>query len=84
MKPQTSDQIFEYTKGNEFNGIINFLRIKSNDQINKEINFSSSSVISNNTNRHPHVVSIYDDQMKYFHSNAEENGWICFQRGLHH
>ena len=78
MKLQTSDQIFEYTKGNEFNGIINFLRIKSNDQINKEINFSSSSVISNNTNRHPHVVSIYDDQMKYFHSNAEENGWICF------
>lgn len=61
--------------GNPFEGIIKFLRNKSNGDIQKEINITSSELLSNSCV--PENVIIYEDQNKYCWPTGES--WICFE-----
>ena len=71
-----------YSKGNEFNGIINYLKSKFN--IYNEINITSSSVYQNDQEFAPFNVIKYDDLDAEFHTNDLENSWICFEFKNHY
>ena len=71
-------QIFEFSEDKEFDGIINYFNKKTNGQIEKEITITASSVINNDRYRSPRVVTLFEDQSKYFHSDEDEITWICF------
>ncbi|KAK8888273.1 hypothetical protein M9Y10_039339 [Tritrichomonas musculus] len=72
---QEEGQKFAYSKGNEFKGILNYLRNKSNDQIEKEICITASSTSSDDL---PQNVVIFENDQKYFYSRNFENSWLCF------
>lgn len=63
-------------KKKEFNGIINYIRTKSDDDLTKRINVTSSSVLDKAFN--PSNVFIYNDQTKYFLSENKPGTFICF------
>ena len=65
---------FECLHNNQFDGIINFLRKKSNDNIKSMINITASSIIGDNYS--PYNACLFKDN--YFESNNENNSWICF------
>lgn len=73
--------IFEYTKENEYKGIFNYIQTQSNDKIENEINFSSSSLWDNRYDSS--YVTKFRDQSKTFYSRDEENSWICFDFNEH-
>lgn len=58
-----------------FSGIINFLRKKSNGNIDNEIEITSSSCSGNNF---PKNVVLYENKEKRFYSNDLKDSWICF------
>lgn len=62
----------------ELKGVINYLRKQSNGDINKEIQFTSSSVNSNAPSHQPENVANHEEQNKNFCSENVSNSWICF------
>lgn len=68
--------IFEYAEDKVFKGIFNHFQEKTGGQIEKEINFTASSVFSDSF--HPQNVASFENQNKVFRSGNSENNWICF------
>ena len=68
-------QIFPYKKGNEFKGILNYLRNKSNNQIENEISITASSTRGDDL---PQNVVIFENDDMYFYSQGYERSWLCF------
>lgn len=66
---------------NEFDGIINHLRHESNGNIQNLIDIKASSLYSSRFS--PYNACLFEDQNKYFHSNNEQNSWICFDFKQH-
>lgn len=69
-----------FTTNNEFKGIVNHLRTKSNGNIDNEISFSYSSNNNENANnRYSDVrhISLFDDQNKSFVTKDIKDSWIC-------
>ncbi|KAK8860504.1 hypothetical protein M9Y10_012169 [Tritrichomonas musculus] len=75
---QIQKTLFKYDKNNDFSGILNFLRKKSNENIEKEINVTSSSIFGNCEDNLPKNVVLFENQMKRFISADEPNSWLCF------
>lgn len=74
-----NDQTFSPNVNQQFDGIINYLVKQTNGNIDKEINFTASSIGSSDINSFgPQCVSIFNDRNKIFHSNGNQNEWICF------
>lgn len=67
---------FKYEEGKEFNGIIRHLLNETNNNIEKELDITSSSV--NGDSRKPKFSISFDDQSKFFQSQSENNGWLRF------
>lgn len=61
--------------GNPFEGIIKFLRNKSKEQIQNEINITSSKLEVDRCR--PENVIVYEDRNKYCWPGGES--WICFE-----
>lgn len=72
--PKTETTI-QYTKDNEFDGIINYLSKNSQSSIYEEIQITSSSTFWSNS---PRNTVLYNDHKKYFFSQNYKNSWICF------
>ena len=75
---QIQKTLFKYDKNNDFSGIFNFLRKKSNENIEKEINVTSSSIHGNFEENLPKNVVLFENQSKRFISANEPNSWLCF------
>lgn len=75
-------QTFIYSKENEFNGIINYLKTKSNDDddIKSFINISSSS--SSNILSSPYNTISYNENKNFMTTNVS-NSWIRFDFKKH-
>ena len=69
---------FDYTKENEFKGIINNFMIQTKGQIEQKVNITSSSVYNDKDNVKPTNVALFDDTAKFFSSGDEEDSWIRF------
>lgn len=67
---------FVFDINNQFQGIINYLRMLSNDEIETEIQVTSSSVLSEEYV--PSNTIVFDDPKKHFFSANVSNSWICF------
>lgn len=66
---------FPYESNKEFNGILNYLRSKSNGKIESEVNITASTY---QNSHEPWYVVLYEDQSKQFFTNNTPNSWICF------
>lgn len=75
-KEDSKGKIFEYSESKVMNGIINHLHTQSGGQIEKEINFTASSI--NDSSFEPINASMFDDRRKIFESQSRTNSWICF------
>ena len=74
-----SDLKFLINDKNSFSGIINYLNNKSNGKIENEIDITSSSLKHPNDERYkPKVVTLFNDNDKFFWSENQENNWLCF------
>ena len=69
---------FQWSDQNEFKGIIHYLREKSNNQIENEINITASTTVNNSECYQPRCVVLFEDQQHFFHSQNVENNWLCF------
>ena len=90
QKVNLNDQIFndenkhQYGKAfvcnhdDAFDGIINYLIKKSNNNIKDLIDITASSMIDNSKTYSPYNVCLFDDNEKYFESEDQSNSWICF------
>ena len=76
---QKSGKQFYASEQNKFNGIINYLREKSNGQIENEINFNASSNSNNSENYKPKVVTQFENDNNYFYTDGEQNAWLCLE-----
>lgn len=80
-KNEIKTRTFLYSRENEFKGIINYLKLKSNGEISKFINITASSIaksINGNTCFDPSNAVLFDDPKKVFMSENVPNSWICF------
>ena len=80
-KNETNVKTFLYSRENEFKGIINYLKMQSNGEVNKVINITASSVSKSSStvsNFDPSNVILYEDSKKIFMSENVPNSWICF------
>ena len=68
---------FSKENGNDFSGIINHLRNKSINNIENEINFTSSGNTDSSENWLARNVSLFEDDNRYFYSANSPNSWIC-------
>lgn len=68
----------KYEKNHEFEGIIQFLKKKNQNNLNKVLEITSSSIYSNNIALSPQNVIKYDDLKSCFESENENDSWICF------
>ena len=68
-----SGKIFMMNNDKEFNGIFNYLRKLSNNNIENEVTFDSTYKVPNVKN-----VVIYEDENKFFNSNSKPGNWISF------
>ena len=68
---------FDYLWNDEFNGIINFLLSQSNDQIENEIEFTTSTIYGNDYR--PREIAF--DNSKFFMTEDQnlENCWFCMK-----
>lgn len=66
-------------QGQNFNGIINYLRTNSNNI--DVVNITSSSTRYDSESA-PNVV-LFEDDSKHFYSKDEENQWLCFDFKQH-
>ena len=70
----------EFPKGSaDFDGIINYLRKQSNNQIENEIKITASSIYDSNENTYGPYNSIQYENQKIFCSQHSTNSWICFE-----
>lgn len=78
-KKVQSGKSFPFTSNNEFNGIINYLREKSNGNITNEIDFTASSSYNEISDNFGHVsnIAIFDNDEKGFFTKSIPNSWIC-------
>lgn len=70
-----------FTKDNEFNGIINYLKMKSDDNIDNEISLTfSTNDHENKDDNWTDILNIllYNDQSKEFFTKNYKDSWICF------
>lgn len=61
-------KLFSTQGYNEFDGILNYLRNESNNQIENEINIIASSYYNNYDCYHPRNVVLFEDRNKVFES----------------
>ena len=72
--------IKEFPKGSaDFDGIINYLRKQTNNQIENEIKITASSILRNDVNDYGPYNSIQYENQKYFCTQNSPNSWICFE-----
>lgn len=64
-----------FYENQDFNGIINYFRFKTNGKIENEVLITSSSNYGTDL---PVNVSLFDDINKVFQSGDQPNAWICF------
>ena len=77
---QTNQQFKEFPKGSaDFDGIINYLRKQTNNQIENEIKITASSIYDNNVNTFGPYNSIQYENETYFATQNSPNSWICFE-----
>lgn len=69
-----------YQSNKQFNGIINFLLLKSNMNIDENIAITSLSV---DHDHYPSNVTLFEDNQKYFYSLNINNQWLCFDFKKH-
>ncbi|KAK8880719.1 hypothetical protein M9Y10_003406 [Tritrichomonas musculus] len=69
-------KLFEYTEDKVFKGIFNYFQTETNGQIEKEIDFTSSSLYS--ISYPPKNVALFDDKNSLFISQDVAGSWICF------
>lgn len=69
--------IFEKPENNTLSGIIDYLRKKSNGNIQNEISVLSNSCLNSDPNCQPISIVLYDDQSKVFRSKDQPGSWIC-------
>ena len=65
-----------YEEKKELDGVINYLRNKSNNNVSNKVIVTSSSCLNEIFN--PCNVLIYDDKSKYFLSENKPDAFICF------
>ncbi|KAK8865040.1 hypothetical protein M9Y10_010570 [Tritrichomonas musculus] len=65
-----------YEENHEFEGIISYLKKKSNGDIDKLLAITSSKIESQNTPA-KHAID-FEDKNHYFSTGPIENRWICF------
>ena len=76
-KSKPKGRIFKPQNDFTFDGIIKYLRNKSNGDIENKINITSSSFYSS---CFPKNVVFYEDTNKFFRTNTSAlNSWICFE-----
>ena len=69
---------------NQFKRIINYLRAQSNGQIDNEVDITSSSnLYGSREDRHPRVVTLYEDEENYFVSSDIPNIGLMFDCKKH-
>ncbi|KAK8871534.1 hypothetical protein M9Y10_007265 [Tritrichomonas musculus] len=70
---------FSLDDQNPFNGIFNFLKRKSSDKIEAEVDITASSCYSDNADWcQPKNVVLFDDLYKCYESKNLPNSWISF------
>ena len=69
---------FVLPKQNGFNGIISFLKNRSNGEIEKEVCITASSIYNDSECYQPQNVFLFENQNKFFFSTNKQNGWLCF------
>ena len=70
----------EFPKGSaDFDGIINYLRKQTNNQIENEIKITASSIYDNDVNNYGPYNSIQYENQKFFATGHYPNSWICFE-----
>ena len=74
----------EYTENTLYEGIFKHFLTQTNNQIEKEINFTSSSVHANNSIYQPRNVVKFGNQGEAFNSEDKQGSWICFEFKNHH
>lgn len=75
LKVNNQEKTFPAQGDETFNGIIKYLNDKTNGNIINEIDITSSSISLGNE---PIKATLFDDLKSYFHTNGEENSYICF------
>lgn len=77
---QTNQQFKEIPEcSSAFDGIINYLRKQTNNQIENEIKITASSILRNDVNDYGPYNSIQYENQKYFETQNSPNSWICFE-----
>ena len=76
---QTTNCFYPPENENSFDGILSFLRNKTNNNINSVVNITSSSCFSPSENNQPENVVIYEDRKKAFWSDLIKNSWLCIE-----
>ena len=81
---QTNQQFKEIPEcSSAFDGIINYLRKQTNNQIENEIKITTSSILAKNVDRFGPYNSIqYENQLFFMTKNAPNSG-ICFELKNH-
>lgn len=81
QKKNSSKSFKKSGNGSQFDGIINFLKTKSNGNIENEIAITASS--TRNDSFLPIFSISYDDPNKRFISETQSNSWLCFDFKQH-
>ena len=76
IKPERYSNQFKYSEDKVFSGILNYLNKTSSNNIENEINITSSSCCDTNSYPPKNVLN-YEDKTKFFHSSNAENNWLC-------
>lgn len=72
---ESNGRIFYPQYDDNFTGIINYFRLKSNGNIGNVISISLSPC---NSNFPPSSVVKYENKYDYFYSQNQQYSWICF------
>lgn len=76
----SGSSLFLYDRKNEFSGIINFLKSKSEGNIDKEITITAAPLHTSYETDKPRIVTEFEEHNnKSYISTNSENSFICFK-----
>lgn len=78
QQPKNEGMTFVAPSDNSFSGILNFLRKKSNKNIESEVEITGSSVLDSSDRHQPRNVVDYENQSNEFYTKDQPDNWICF------
>lgn len=70
--------MFPFISNKNFSGIFNYLYNKTNGNIEDEIILTSTSRFSNTSDNFPSNIFLFNDILRYFRTDDDQNNWICF------